>query len=453
MSTEVTQDGSEIRLDSVERAIADIRAGKAVVVVDDEDRENEGDLIFAAEKATPELVAFMVRYTSGYICAPMLPHDLNRLGLPPMTAINEDVRGTAYTVTVDFNDGTTGISATTRAKTLRALAADDADREQFTRPGHVVPLSARPNGVLERNGHTEASVDLARLAGLRPAGAICEIVSEKDPTDMARLPELREFADEHGLALISIEQMIQWRRRNEMQVIREVETSLPTDAGPMTALGYRHQVDGTEHVALIAGSVEDLRDATDVPVRVHSECLTGDVFHSRRCDCGQQLDQAIDYIQEAGRGVVIYIRGHEGRGIGLLAKLKAYRLQENGSDTVDANLEQGLPADAREFSVAGQILADLGIATANLLTNNPFKAEGLEGFGVEVSQRTALVTEANEDNISYLRTKRDRMGHDLPTVAEWDARHAEAKPNETTGDRPGATTPAPTTPTPTGARN
>lgn len=425
MSIEVTQDGKAIKLDSVERAIADIRAGKAVVVVDDEDRENEGDLVFAAEKATPELVAFMVRYTSGYICAPMLPEDLNQLGLPPMAAVNEDVRGTAYTVTVDFNDGTTGISASSRAKTLRALASTDAHRGQFARPGHVVPLSARPNGVLDRNGHTEASVDLARLAGLRPAGVICEIVSEKDPTDMARLPELREFADTHNLALISIEQMIQWRRRNEMQVVREVATSLPTDAGPMTALGYRHQVDGTEHVALIAGSVEELHNATDVPVRVHSECLTGDVFHSRRCDCGQQLDQAIDYIQRAGSGVVIYIRGHEGRGIGLLAKLKAYRLQESGADTVDANLEQGLPADAREFSVAGQILADLGIASANLLTNNPFKAEALEGFGVEVSKRTALLTEANEDNIAYLRTKRDRMGHDLPTVADWDVQRPQ----------------------------
>ena len=425
MSIEVTQDGKAIKLDSVERAIADIRAGKAVVVVDDEDRENEGDLIFAAEKATPELVAFMVRYTSGYICAPMLPEDLNRLGLPPMAAVNEDVRGTAYTVTVDFNDGTTGISAASRSKTLRALASTDAHREQFTRPGHVVPLSARPNGVLERNGHTEASVDLARLAGLRPAGVICEIVSEKDPTDMARLPELREFADTHDLTLISIEQMIQWRRRNEMQVVREVATSLPTDAGPMTALGYRHQVDGTEHVALIAGSVDELHNATDVPVRVHSECLTGDVFHSRRCDCGQQLDQAVDYIQRAGSGVVIYIRGHEGRGIGLLAKLKAYRLQESGADTVDANLEQGLPADAREFSVAGQILADLGIASPNLLTNNPFKAEALEGFGVEVSKRTALLTEANEDNIAYLRTKRDRMGHDLPTVADWDVQRPQ----------------------------
>ncbi|MCT1634554.1 bifunctional 3,4-dihydroxy-2-butanone-4-phosphate synthase/GTP cyclohydrolase II [Corynebacterium pseudodiphtheriticum] len=425
MSIEVTQDGKAIKLDSVERAIADIRAGKAVVVVDDEDRENEGDLVFAAEKATPELVAFMVRYTSGYICAPMLPEDLNQLGLPPMAAVNEDVRGTAYTVTVDFNDGTTGISAASRAKTLRALASTDAHRGQFTRPGHVVPLSARPNGVLDRNGHTEASVDLARLAGLRPAGVICEIVSEKDPTDMARLPELREFADTHDLALISIEQMIQWRRRNEMQVVREVATSLPTDAGPMTALGYRHQVDGTEHVALIAGSVDELHNATDVPVRVHSECLTGDVFHSRRCDCGQQLDQAVDYIQRAGSGVVIYIRGHEGRGIGLLAKLKAYRLQESGADTVDANLEQGLPADAREFSVAGQILADLGIASANLLTNNPFKAEALEGFGVEVSKRTALLTEANEDNIAYLRTKRDRMGHDLPTVADWDVQRPQ----------------------------
>ena len=415
---------SAVRLDSIEEAIADIAAGKAVVVVDNEDRENEGDLIFAAELATPELVAFMVRYSSGYICVPLLPEDCKRLNLPPMMGKNEDVRGTAYTVTVDANTGTTGISATSRAETMLRLADPMSVVDDFTRPGHVVPLAARPNGVLERDGHTEAAIDLARLAGLRPAGVLCEIVSEEDPTTMARSEELRRFSDEHDLKMISIEQLIQWRRHNETQVRRTVETQLPTDFGSFTALGYKHEVDGQEHVALIAGGVEELNGAEDVFVRVHSECLTGDVFHSRRCDCGQQLHQSMEIIQEAGQGIIIYLRGHEGRGIGLLAKLKAYSLQDSGFDTVDANLEQGLPEDAREYSVAGQILRDLGIKSANLLTNNPHKGEGLRGFGVEASAHTPVEVEPNADNIDYLRTKRDRMNHDLPQVARWDAAHA-----------------------------
>ena len=412
-----------VRLDSVEDAIADIAAGKAVVVVDNEDRENEGDLIFAAELATPELVAFMVRYSSGYICVPLLPEDCKRLNLPPMMGKNEDVRGTAYTVTVDAATGTTGISATSRAETMLRLADPMSTADGFTRPGHVVPLAARPNGVLERDGHTEAAIDLARLAGLRPAGVLCEIVSEEDPTEMARYPELRRFADDHGLKMISIEQLIEWRRHNETQVRRIVETRLPTDFGPFTSLGYKHDIDGQEHIALIVGDVEDLNGATDVLVRVHSECLTGDVFHSRRCDCGQQLHESMRKVQEAGKGIIIYLRGHEGRGIGLLAKLAAYRLQDSGLDTVDANLEQGLPEDAREYSVAGQILRDLGVSSANLLTNNPHKDEGLRGFGVDASSHTAIEVEPNEDNINYLRTKRDRMNHVLPQVARWDAEH------------------------------
>mgnify|MGYP002722711553 FL=1 len=415
---------STFTLDSVDQAIADIAAGKAVVVVDNEDRENEGDLIFAAELATPELVAFMVRYSSGYICAPLLPEDCERLDLPPMMAVNQDVRQTAYTVTVDLANGTTGISATSRCETIRALADPSSAPTDFTRPGHVVPLAARPNGVLERDGHTEAAIDLARLAGLRPAGVLCEIVSEEDPTDMARSPELRRFADKHGLTMISIEQLIEWRRHNEQQVIRQVETRLPTEHGEFKAVGYQSGVDKREHIALVVGDVEDYAGATNVPVRVHSECLTGDIFGSQRCDCGPQLQESLRAVQEAGRGIVIYLRGQEGRGIGLVNKLKAYSLQDGGMDTVDANVEQGLPEDAREYSVAGQILRDIGVESVNLLTNNPHKGEGLQGFGIDASARTALATPATAENIAYLRTKRDRMGHDLPQVAEWDKKHS-----------------------------
>ena len=420
----MTAADSTFTLDSVDQAIADIAAGKAVVVVDNEDRENEGDLIFAAELATPELVAFMVRYSSGYICAPLLPEDCERLNLPPMMAVNQDVRHTAYTVTVDLANGSTGISATSRCETIRALADLSSKPTDFPRPGHVVPLEARPNGVLERDGHTEASIDLARLAGLRPAGVLCEIVSEENPTDMARSPELRRFADKHGLTMISIEQLIEWRRHNEQQVTRQVETRLPTEHGEFRAVGYRHDVDKREHIALIVGDLKDYVGATDVPVRVHSECLTGDVFGSQRCDCGPQLQESLRAVQEAGRGIVIYLRGQEGRGIGLINKLKAYSLQDGGLDTVDANVEQGLPEDAREYSVAGQILRDLGVTSVNLLTNNPHKGEGLQGFGIDASARTALATPATADNIAYLRTKRDRMGHDLPQVAEWDEKHS-----------------------------
>ncbi|QNE89612.1 bifunctional 3,4-dihydroxy-2-butanone-4-phosphate synthase/GTP cyclohydrolase II [Corynebacterium incognita] len=419
-----------IRLDSVEDAIAAIAAGEAVVVIDDESRENEGDLIFAADKATPELVAFMVRYSSGYICTSMGREVLDRLNLPPMVARNEDARGTAYAVTVDANTGTTGISATSRAETIRRLANPDSTPGDFTRPGHVVPLAARPNGVLERDGHTEAAVDLARLAGLRPVGVLCEIVSEEDPTDMARSPELRRFADAHGLKMISIEQLIAYRRLHERQVERVTETRLPTKHGLFTAIGYRSAVDGQEHVALVAGdasNVAALRGTENVHVRVHSECLTGDVFGSRRCDCGEQLELAMQKSQEEGPAIIIYLRGHEGRGIGLLHKLAAYRLQDEGLDTVDANLEQGLPADAREYSVAGQILNDLGVASIRLMTNNPTKGHGLDDYGFGVGENIHLAVEPNSDNIAYLRTKRDRMGHELPEVATWDAAHSTSE--------------------------
>lgn len=412
---------TDLSLDPVERAIADIRGGKAVVVVDNEDRENEGDLIFAASQATPELVAFMVRHTSGYLCVAMEDARADELHLSPMVARNEDARSTAYTVTVDAATGTTGISATSRAETITRLADPARGPGDFTRPGHVVPLRARAHGVLARDGHTEAAVDLARLAGLEPVGALCEVVSTEDPAGMARLPELRRFADEHGLALISIEQLIDYRRHHETQVELTVATRLPTTFGEFTAHGVRGLVDGSEHIALVCG---DITGDDEVLVRVHSECLTGDVFGSRRCDCGPQLEQSMREIQEAGRGVIVYLRGHEGRGIGLLAKLQAYHLQDHGLDTVDANLEQGLPADAREYSVAGQILRLLGVRKVRLLTNNPDKCRALAGFGPEIVGRRGVSTDPSTDNISYLRTKRDRMGHDLPAVAQWDQQHS-----------------------------
>jgi 3,4-dihydroxy 2-butanone 4-phosphate synthase/GTP cyclohydrolase II len=403
------------RFDSVERAIADIAAGKAVVVVDDEDRENEGDLIFAAEKATPELVAFMVRYTSGYLCVPLDGADCDRLGLPPMYAVNQDKHGTAYTVTVDAREGVgTGISAADRATTIRLLADADTGPHDFTRPGHVVPLRAKEGGVLRRPGHTEAAVDLARSAGLRPAGVICEIVSQKDEGHMAQTEELRVFADDHGLALISIADLIAWRRRNEKHVQRVAEARIPTRHGEFTAVGYRSIYDDVEHIALVRGDLMGPDGvADDVLVRVHSECLTGDVFGSLRCDCGPQLEAALEMVAQEGRGVVLYMRGHEGRGIGLMHKLQAYQLQDDGSDTVDANLELGLPADARDYGTGAQILVDLGVRSMRLLTNNPAKRAGLDGYGLTIVERVPMPLRANAENLRYLRTKRDRMGHDL----------------------------------------
>jgi 3,4-dihydroxy 2-butanone 4-phosphate synthase/GTP cyclohydrolase II len=411
-------------LDTVERAIADIAAGKAVVVVDDEDRENEGDLIFAAEKSTPELVSFMVRYTSGYICVPLEEADCDRLDLPPMFHTNQDKRGTAYTVTVDAREGvSTGISATDRARTIRLLADPTTRPDDFTRPGHVVPLRARAGGVLRRPGHTEAAVDLARAAGLRPAGVLCEVVSQKDEGDMARLDELTVFAHEHDLAIISIADLVAWRRRTEKQVERVAEAKIPTRHGDFRAVGFQSVLDRTDHVALVRG---DIGDGENVLVRVHSECLTGDVFGSRRCDCGPQLDAALQAVAEEGRGVVLYMRGHEGRGIGLMHKLQAYQLQDGGSDTVDANLELGLPADARDYGIGAQILGDLGIHTMRLLSNNPAKRAGLEGYGLEIVGRVPLPVHATPENLRYLRTKRDRMGHDLPGLAAFEDEATEA---------------------------
>jgi 3,4-dihydroxy 2-butanone 4-phosphate synthase/GTP cyclohydrolase II len=406
---------SEVRLDTIEDAIAAIKSGRPVVVIDDEDRENEGDLIFAAELATPEVVAFTVRYTSGYICVAVSEADADRLDLPPMFRVNQDRRGTAYTVTVDAREGvTTGISAVDRAHTIRTLAAAETTSGDLARPGHVVPLRARDGGVLRRPGHTEAALDLAVLAGLRPAGALCEVVSEQDPTGMARGAELREFADAHDLVMVSIADLIAYRKRFDKLIERVAEARVPLRAGEFTAVGYRSSYDEREHVAFVYG---DIADGEDVLVRVHSECLTGDVFGSLRCDCGPQLDAALSAVAVEGRGVVLYIRGHEGRGIGLLHKLQAYQLQDAGADTIDANLGLGLPADARDYGTGAQILVDLGIRTMRLLTNNPTKRAGLEGYGLKITGRVGLPTHVTADNIGYLRTKRDRMGH-LLEIAE-----------------------------------
>lgn len=396
---------------SIEQALEDLRQGKAIVVVDDEDRENEGDLIFAAEMATPELVGFMVRYTSGYICVPLPEESCDRLDLPPMFHTNEDKHSTAYAVTVDAAEGvTTGISAADRAHTIRTLADPNAQRGDVRRPGHVVPLRARDGGVLRRAGHTEAAVDLTRMAGLEPAGAICEIVSQKDIGDMARFDELQVFSAEHDLTMISIADLIAYRRRSEKHVQRIASAKLPTAFGDFLAVGYDAMYDEVEHVALVYG---DIGDGEDVLVRVHSECLTGDVFASLRCDCGPQLHAAMQAVAEEGRGVVLYVRGHEGRGIGLLHKLQAYQLQDGGADTVDANLDLGLPVDGRDYGTGAQILVDLGIKSMRLLSNNPAKRAGLEGYGLRVTGRMPLPLSVNPHNVGYLRTKRDRMGHQI----------------------------------------
>ncbi|MRJ77189.1 bifunctional 3,4-dihydroxy-2-butanone-4-phosphate synthase/GTP cyclohydrolase II [Aeromicrobium sp. SMF47] len=398
-----------VRLDSIERAVEDFRQGKAIVVVDDENRENEGDIIFAASKATPELMAFLVRYSSGLVCAPITGEILDRLAIPLMTPHNREKMRTAYTVSIDARDGiTTGISAADRARTCRVLADSATEPFELNQPGHIIPLRAKPGGVLERAGHTEAAVDFARLAGLTPAGVIGEVLN--DDGTLMRAPELREFADEHGIALVSIEDLQVYRRLHESQVDRLATTRLPTEFGEFTAHGYRDRIEGSEHVALVFGDP----GTEDVLVRIHSECLTGDVFGSRRCDCGPQLELSMTEITAAGAGVVVYLRGHEGRGIGLLHKLQAYALQDAGSDTVDANLELGFGEDERDYAAGAQILRDLGVTSVRLLTNNPDKTTALEAYGVKVSERLPLVIAPTEDSLRYLQTKAERMGHDLP---------------------------------------
>ncbi len=404
-----------MRFDPIPEAIAAIREGKPVVVVDDEDRENEGDLVFAASKATPDLVGFMIRHTSGVICVSMRGEELDRLLLPPMTAVNEDRKGTAYAVSVDARDGiSTGISAADRARTIRTLVDSATEPWEITRPGHVFPLRAVPGGVLQRAGHTEASVDLAALAGLTPAGVICELVN--DDGSMMRAPECRDFSDEHGLLMISIADLISHIRHTQKQIERVAETVIPTEIADFRAIGYRSLVEPTEHLALVIG---DIGDGEDILVRVHSECLTGDVFGSLRCDCGPQLDAALRAVAAEGRGIVLYVKGHEGRGIGLLSKLQAYQLQDTGADTVEANLALGLPADARDYGTGAQILADLGVRSMRLLTNNPAKRAGLDGFGIVIKDRVPLTITPNPHNERYLAAKAALMGHEYEESHEW----------------------------------
>ncbi len=437
---------SEVLLDSVERAISDIASGRAVVVVDDADRENEGDIIFAASKATPALLAFTIRHTSGVICVPMLGEELDRLQLPLMTAQNNERMRTAFTVSVDARDGvTTGISAADRARTVRTLVDSATEPYELVRPGHVFPLRYTAGGVLRRPGHTEAAVDLARLAGLTPAGVLAEVVN--DDGTMTRLPGLRSFADEHGLALISIAQLIEYRRYSERMVTRVVQTQVPNSYGQWQAIGYLNSMDGTEHLALVLGDVRapdaDGSPAPDVLVRMHSECLTGDVFGSQRCDCGTQLNAAMAAIAAEGRGIVVYLRGHEGRGIGLLSKLRAYQLQDAGADTVDANTELGFPVDAREYSTGAQILADLGVSSLRLLTNNPAKIKGLADYGLKVTGTVSLPVSATPHNMRYLIAKRDRLGHLIELTEPADASEPGAAPSASRSGHPEASGAAP----------
>jgi len=414
----------DVVLDPIERAIGDVAAGRPVVVVDHADREDEGDLVFAASAATPSLMAFAIRYSSGVVCVPMTGVALDRLEIPPMTADNTDPLQTAWTVSVDARAGvSTGISAADRATTARLLASDDTEPAALVRPGHVFPLRARDGGVLERAGHTEAAVDLARLAGHSPVGVIAELVN--DDGTMKRGPALRHFADQHGVAVVSVADLATYRWRRERHVTRVVSTRLPTEVGTFIAVGYRSDVDGGEHVALVHGGVGNGRD---VLTRLHSECLTGDVFGSGRCDCGPQLEAAMSAVTKAGAGVVVYLRGHEGRGIGLLQKLQAYSLQDTGRDTVDANLDLGLPADARDYAIGAQILRDLGVGSVRLLSNNPLKSVALERYGVAVAQHLPLTVRPTPDNLRYLRTKAARLGHDLPDLVDDPQPPAAASP-------------------------
>jgi len=410
---------------SIPEAIEEIRQGRMVIVVDDADRENEGDLIMAAERVTPEAIAFIVRHTSGVICMPVIGQRLDELEIPLMVAANTDSRRTAFTVSVDARAGvTTGISAADRARTIQAIIHPATEPADLSRPGHIFPLRYRDGGVLKRAGHTEAAVDLARLAGLFPAGVLCETVNE-DGT-MARLPDLTVFARAHGLKLISIADLIAYRRQHEVLVRKVAEANIPTLHGEFRSIAYESVVDGRTHVALVTG---DIGDGADVLTRVHSECLTGDVFGSLRCDCGEQLDRAMELIGKEGRGVILYIRGHEGRAIGITHKLRAYELQDRGRDTVEANIELGFPADQRDYGIGAQILYDLGVRSMRLLTNNPEKRAGLEGHGLTIRERIPLQTDPTPQNVGYLRAKREKLGHllDLPDADGPDVEGLEAR--------------------------
>lgn len=394
---------------TIKEAIEEIRAGRIIIVVDDEDRENEGDFVMAAAKVTPDAVNFMITNGRGLVCVPLSAERVDELGIPPMVQTNTSEQGTAFHVSVGAKGRiTTGISAADRAATVEALIDSATRLEDLSMPGHVFPLRARSGGVLERAGHTEASVDLARLAGLPPAGLICEITNA-DGT-MARRPQLEEVAQRFGLKMVTVADLIRYRRRTEHLIECVATTRLPTRFGEFTAYAYENQLDSSAHVALVVG---DVAGAKDVLVRVHSECLTGDVFHSLRCDCGAQLEEAMRRVQAEGCGVILYMTGQEGRGIGLANKLRAYELQEKGADTVEANEALGFPADLRDYGIGAQILVDLGITSMRLMTNNPRKISGIEGYGLTVTEQVALEIPACPDNIRYLRTKKEKLRHRL----------------------------------------
>ncbi len=398
---------------NVEQALEDLRNGKLIIVTDDEHRENEGDLMVAAEKVTPETLAFMIRYTSGIICLPLSQERLKELQLPQMVAENTDPKRTAFSISVDAHVGvTTGISATDRMLTIKALINLDTRPEDLRRPGHIFPLQSREGGVLKRAGHTEAGVDLAKMAGLYPSCALAEIVN--DDGTVARAQDLDLFARQHGLTKVTIEEIIRFRRKKEKLITCISEAKLPTQYGQFTAYVYESALDGIQHIALVKG---DIRNQENILVRVHSECLTGDIFGSRRCDCGTQLALALKKIEEEGRGVLIYLRGHEGRGIGIGHKLRAYNLQDLGLDTVQANLELGFPADSREYGIGAQMLVDLGITTIRLMTNNPAKYSGLSGYNISITERIPLLSRATEENRNYLLAKKEKLGHFIDLCA------------------------------------